>query len=164
MNITTRIVVVALACSLWACTTSPRQPPEASELERTVDPVIASAADETSLFVERTLIEPTPAMVRAALTNDPDAMRDAAATALASCQPASSCPAEFGSCTAWSTPSLCSSQCGGSFCICRPIRLCEGEPAEPRGTDTFNAFRICFNPQGQACTEWQQTISTFCGC
>jgi hypothetical protein len=164
MSITARIVVVALACSLWACTTSPRQPPEASDLERTVDPVIASTADEASLFVERTLIEPTPAMVRAALSNDPDAMRDAATTALTGCQAASTCPIQYASCTNWSTPSLCNSQCGGSFCICRPIRLCEGEPPEPRGTDTFNAFRICFNPQGQACTEWQQTISTFCGC
>jgi hypothetical protein len=164
MSITARIVVVALACSMWACTTSPRQPPEASEPERTVSPVVASAADEAPLAVELALIEPTPAMLRAALANDPDAMRDAAATALAGCQPSNTCPAQFASCTNWSTPSLCSSQCGPGVCICKPIWQCEGEPPEPRGTDTFNSFRICFNPQAQPCTEWQQTSSTFCGC
>lgn len=166
MSITARIVVVALACSLWACTTSPRQPPapESSEPERTASPVVASAADEAPLFVERTLIEPTPAMLRAALANDPDAMREAAATAVAGCQASSSCPAQYASCTNWSTASLCNSSCGPGVCICRPIRFCEGEPPEPRGTDTFNAFRVCFDPQQHACTEWQQTSSTFCGC
>jgi hypothetical protein len=164
MNITARIVVVALACSLWACTAASREPPEASESERTVIPIVSPTADEAALSVDIALIEPTPAMLRAALTDDPDAMREAAATALAGCQASSSCPTTFASCTNWSTPSLCSSQCGPNLCFCRPILQCEGEPPELRGTDAFNSFRVCFNAQQQPCTEWRQTISTFCGC
>lgn len=164
MSISARIVIVAVACSLWACTTSPRQPPapDPGEAERFASPVVAST-DEASLFVVREVIPPTEAMLTAALSNDPDAMRDAAA-AVAGCQASSSCPAQYASCTNWSTPSVCNSSCGPGFCICRPIRLCEGEPPEPRGTDTINSFRVCFDPAQHACTEWQQTSTTFCGC
>lgn len=163
MSITARIMVVAVACSLWACTTAPPQStPEPTAPER-LSTQVAATADEASLFVEVAVVEPTPAMLRAALANDPEAMRESTAS-LTSCQPSSTCPAEFASCTAWSTPSLCAESCGPGFCFCRPIRLCEGEPPVPRGTETFNSFRICFNPQQQPCTQWQQTVSTFCGC
>lgn len=164
MSTTARIGIVAVACSLWACTTSPRQTPapEPSEAERFASPVTAST-DEAPLFVLREVIPPTEAMLKAALSNDPDAMRDAAA-AVAGCQASNSCPAQFASCTSWSTPSVCNSSCGPGVCICRPVRLCEGEPPEPRGTDTFNSFRVCFDPAQHACTEWQQTSTTFCGC
>ncbi len=165
MSITTRSLVVAVACSLLACTTSTPQPPPADR--SAAEPTIAAlepGADEASLFVVRQVIPPTPEMLRAALSNDPDAMRDAAAATLTGCQAASSCPAQFASCTSWSATTQCSSTCGPGMCFCRPIRFCEGEPPVPRGTDTFNAFRVCFDPAQHACTEWQQTVSTFCGC
>jgi len=164
MSITARIVIAAFACSAWACTATPRQPPapEQSEPERAASPVAASS-DEAPLFVERQVIVPTEAMLRAALSNDPDAMREAAA-AVAGCQASSSCPAQFASCTNWSTPALCNETCGPGVCICRPVWQCDGEPPEPRGTDTYNAYRICFDPAQHACTEFQQTQSTFCGC
>ena len=162
MRISARIAIVAVACSLWACTTSRQTPaPEPSEPERLAGPVVATT-EEAPLYVEKTVIEPTAQMLKAALSNDPDAMREAA-TALAGCQASSSCPSQFASCTNWSTPSLCSESCSG-FCICRPIRLCEGDPPEPKGTDIFNSFRICFDANQNPCTEWQQTVSTFCGC
>jgi hypothetical protein len=45
-----------------------------------------------------------------------------------------------------------------------PLRDCDGEPPEPRGTDTFNSFRVCFDANQNPCTEWSSTTSTFCGC
>jgi hypothetical protein len=166
MSITARIVIVAFACSAWACTTSPRQTPtEQTEPERIAASPAAASSDDAPLFVARQVIVPTEAMLRAALSNDPDAMREAAATtAVAGCQASSSCPAQFGSCTNWSTPALCNETCGTGVCICRPVWQCDGEPPEPRGTDTYNAYRICFDAAQHACTEFQQTQSTFCGC
>ena len=160
-----RIIGLAVACSLWACTPSNAPPPtpEPAAPELTSP---AAIDDEAPLAVPRQVIAPTPEMLRAALTNDPDVMREAVAqtTAASGCMASSSCPAQYGSCTNWSTLSLCSETCGPGVCICRPIRFCDGEPPEPRGTDTFNAYRLCFDPNGNSCTEWQQTISTFCGC
>src|SRR5439155_20871196 len=140
MSKTARIGIVAFACSVWACTTTPRQTPTETEPERMAAPVAAST-EEAPVFVARQVIVPTEAMLRAALSNDPDAMREAAATtAVAGCQATSSCPAQFGSCTNWSTPALCNETCGTGVCICRPVRDCVGEPPEPRGTDTYNAY------------------------
>lgn len=160
------IIGLAVACSLWACTQATPQPPTPDPAAERATSALPATLDEAPLYVEKTVIEPTPEMLRAALSNDPDTMREAVATTAAAsgCMASSSCPAEFGSCTNWSTPSLCSSTCGASYCFCRPIRLCEGEPPEPRGVDTYNAFRICFDSNANPCTEWQQTISTFCGC
>jgi hypothetical protein len=90
-------------------------------------------------------------------------MRDAV-NSVGSCQAPSSCPPQFGACTNWSTPNLCNSVCGQSFCICRPIRFCEGEPPEPRGVDTYDQYRVCFDPQQNGCTEWSNTVQSFCGC
>lgn len=161
MKITARTAGLVAACSLWACTASSPSPapePVAPELA-----TLATTPEDVSVFVARTVTPPTADMLKAALSNDPDAMRDAIALTT-TCQAATTCPTQFASCTAWSTPSLCSSTCGASQCFCRPIRLCEGEPPVPRQVDTFNSFRICFDPNQNACTEWQQTISSFCGC
>jgi hypothetical protein len=163
MSVTARTMTLAVACSLWACT-APSVPSPAPE------PASTAEAPEISLnpadvFATRTVLTPTADMLEAALTGDPEVMRQAvAATTASSCVAASTCPSQFASCTNFSSPSLCSSTCGESFCFCRPIRLCEGEPPEPRQVDIFNSFRICFDPAGNSCTEWQQTISSFCGC
>src|SRR5690348_17053133 len=135
MSITARIVIVAVACIACACTTSPRQPPtEQSEPERIAASPVAASTDDAPLFVGRQVIVPTEAMLRAALSNDPDAMREAAATtAVAGCQASSTCPAQFGSCTNWSTPALCNETCGTGVCFCKPVWECDGEPPEPRG-------------------------------
>jgi hypothetical protein len=126
---------------------------------------VASPFDDmTPMLLTRAVIAPTSEMLKAALANDPDAMRDAQAATAATCHASSTCPAQFGSCSGWSTPALCSETCGTPFCFCRPIKDCMGEPPEPRGTDTFNSFRVCFDANQNACTEWSSTISTFCGC
>jgi hypothetical protein len=162
MRITARTVGLVVACSLWACTAATPQPPAPEPVVPALDDDPATSVDESALVI-RAVIPPTPELLKAALTNDPDVMRDAVAT-LTSCQASSACPSQFGACTNWSAPSLCSSVCGPTQCFCKPIRLCEGEPPVPRGTDQFNAFRVCFDANQNACTEWQLTTSTFCGC
>jgi hypothetical protein len=166
MTIRARAVVIAIACGLCACEAAHQAPPAGRAPEATAtiaDPDEPDPAD-TPLYVNRAMLPPTPEMLKAALNNDPDAMRDAIVTTATSCQASSTCPAQFASCTSWSTPSLCSATCGASFCICRPIRLCEGEPPEPKEVDTYNSFRVCFDPSQNACTEWSNTTSSFCGC
>jgi len=156
-----RSAVLAAVCSLAACTAAPHEPPAG-------DPgtAIATPADpgDTTATIARAVIAPTPAMLAAALSNDPDAMRDAAAATAGTCQAATTCPSQFASCTAWSTPALCNETCGATYCICRPVWQCEGEPPEPRGTQTYNAFRVCFDANRNSCTEWTNTTTSFCGC
>jgi hypothetical protein len=179
MIIASRAAALAAAFSLWACTQAPPRDPPADRppaldpvvdpiVDPVVDPVVSAApealTDEAAAFTTRRFLAPSPELLKAALTNDPDIMRDAVIATASTCQAASTCPAQFGSCGSWSTPSLCSETCGAPLCVCRPIRQCEGEPPEPRGTDTFNSFRVCFDPSHNACTEWSSTTSTFCGC
>ena len=166
MTIRARVAVIVIAGGLYACAPASHDPPASSAaVSEAVEAVmeVPALADEAPAIVARKLITPTPEMLKAALSNDPDAMR-AAVTTAGTCQAASTCPAEFGACTNWSTPTICNETCGAPYCICRPIRLCGGDPPEPRGTQTFNAFRICFDPQQHACTEWSNTSSSFCGC
>lgn len=168
MTIRARAVVIAIACGLCACESAGQGPPAGRAPEATAsvadpDPDEPATAD-TPLYLNRAMIPPTPEMLKAALSNDPDAMRDAIVATAGTCQASSTCPSQFGSCTNWSTPSLCSATCGASFCICRPIRLCDGEPPEPKEVDTYNSFRVCFDSSQNACTEWSNTTSSFCGC
>lgn len=161
MRIRSSAFVLVVACSVWACTqAAPPQPeptaapaymPEDGDEEIAEIPIVA-------------VIAPSEDMLRAALANDPVGMRDAAAVALTGCQASTTCPAEFGSCTTWSAPSQCDATCGPAQCFCRPVIHCEGEPPEPKGTDSYNSFRICFNAQQQPCTQWSKTVSTYCGC
>ena len=166
MTIRVRAVVIAIACGLCACEAAGQAPPASRAPEATASVAVPEelAAVDTPLYVNRALIAPTPEMLKAALTNDPDAMRDSIATTATTCQASNTCPAQFASCTAWSTPSMCSSTCGTPLCLCRPLKDCVGEPPEPRETDTFNSFRICFDSAQHACTHWSSTTSSFCGC
>jgi hypothetical protein len=120
--------------------------------------------------VER-LIEPTPAMLAAALTGNPSAMQ--AAATLSGCPAPSTCPTSFGACTGWSAPSQCNQTCTQSpLCTCPIVIEHPDFPSEPcvpdlsimRGRNTFSSFRICFNAAQQACTEWKQSVTFFCGC
>lgn len=164
-----RVAIAAAAlCGLFACTQATTSPPPQPTESPAVEPAatvmeLTAGPDEPSLTIARAVIAPSAEMLRAALAGDPDAMR-AAATATATCQAASTCPAQFGSCSSWSTPSLCSQTCGAPLCRCRPIRDCPDDPPEPSGTETYNSFRVCFDPNQNACTEWSNTKNSFCGC
>lgn len=165
MTIRARAAVIAIACGLCACEAAGQGPPAGRAPEAT-DPVAepaAPAADDAPLYTIRAVIAPTPEMLKAALTNDPDAMRDSISAAAGTCQASTTCPAQFASCTTWSTSTLCSETCSG-ICLCHPIIDCGDDPPESRGRDTFNSFRICFDPNQNACTQWLSTTSTFCGC
>jgi hypothetical protein len=151
---------LAIACTIGACAAPAAEPSEPAPAAP-----IAQVPDDNEL-VAVAVIEPTPAMLKAALDDDPEAMRDAV-VALSGCQAASTCPSQYGSCSSWSAPSLCESICGGiGACICKPVwsEECQGVPPEIKGRDSYNSFRVCFNPSGQSCTEWQQTSYTYCGC
>jgi hypothetical protein len=118
--------------------------------------------EETPAPPAELLLPPTPALLQAALSGDPDVMRSAV-TAQGACQAASTCPSQFASCSGWSPRSECDSSCGPGFCRCRPDDdSCV--PGDLRGRVTFNAFRVCFDSAGHSCTEWQQSFFTFCGC
>ncbi|HEX3473461.1 MAG TPA: hypothetical protein VHT91_00395 [Kofleriaceae bacterium] len=166
MTIRARAVIIAIACSVCACQAAGQDPPagRAPDATASVAGPDELAAVDTPLYVNRAMIPPTPEMVKAALTGDPDAMRDAIANTASTCQASTTCPAQFASCTSWSTPTTCSSTCGASFCLCRPIKDCIGEPPEPKEVDTFNSFRICFDSAQNACTQWNSTTTSFCGC
>jgi hypothetical protein len=166
MTIRSRAVVIAIACGLCACSGAVQDPLAGRAPEATTSAAVPQelAAVATPLYINRAMIPPTPAMLKAALSGDPDAMRDAIATTATTCQASSSCPAQFGSCSGWSTPSMCSSTCGAPFCLCHPLKNCLDEPPEPREVDTFNSFRVCFDSTQHGCTEWSNTTSQFCGC
>lgn len=84
----------------------------------------------------------------------------------AACHSTTPCGSAYGSCAAWSSYS----DCGDPFCgiafgcgECNEWGQCEaGGPAEKQYRERF---RVCFNAQGQSCTEYQRTSSTgSCGC
>lgn len=156
------VVCLAAACSLWACTASTTDP-------TTPDPAGASSwivpadPEDTPAPAIEVVTPPTEAMLRAALDNDPKAM-EAAAAAVAGCQASTTCPAQYSSCTAWSPGTYCGASCGPVKCICRPEDPCDGAPEEPKGRDYFNSYRICFDANQNACTQWNLASTTYCGC
>jgi hypothetical protein len=165
MTIRARAAIIAIACGLCACEAAGQGPPagRAPGATTSVTEPEDPAAVDAPLYLNRAMIPPTPEMLKAALSNDPDAMREAISAAAGTCQASSSCPAQFGSCTNWSTPTLCSETCVG-VCLCHPVIDCGDDPPVSRGRDTYNSYRICFDPNQNACTEWSSTTSTFCGC
>lgn len=80
------------------------------------------------------------------------------------CHATTPCPSEYGSCGSWSGYSDCGDPwCGvyghcGSGC---------GEPLcfEEATRQYKERFRVCFNQQAQACTEYQRILTVVgCGC
>ena len=165
-------LVAALLCGLCACTSTSHDPPAPTDQPASAAPPaatvmeVAATDDEAAppMVISRAMIAPSPEMLKAALQNDPDAMRDAVVATAGTCHASNTCPGQFGSCGTWSTPSLCSQTCGGPLCRCKPVIDCMGELPEPRGTDTFNSFRVCFDANQNGCTEWSSTVNTYCGC
>jgi hypothetical protein len=153
-------IVSLAALSLWACTVAAPDPGS--------EPLGPGEAPPAS--TER-FVEPTPAMLVAALSGSPVAMQ--AATTLSGCPAPSTCPTGFGACTGWSAPSQCNQTCTeSSLCSCPIVIEHPDFPSEPcvpdlsirRGRTTSSSFRVCFNSAQQACTEWRQSLSFSCGC
>ena len=161
--IRTLTLTLILACSLWACTSTSSEPtPAAGPDTATIEP------DEDAVAVER-VITPSAEMLAAALTGDPLQMKASAATQ-GSCPSASTCPAQYGACTSWSAYSECNFTCINSqLCACPFPEHPDDPPCEPNplatlATTYYSGFRVCFNAQGSACTEFRRTISNYCGC
>lgn len=125
-----------------------------------------SAAEvEEELAMVRPGEAPTPAMLAAALTNDPFRMAGAIGT-MAACHGTTTCDASYGSCSAWSAAANCGTEfCGG---VCGPKcpssdPFCERPQAvlQPR-----ERYRVCFDGLGGQCTQWQALSATAvsCGC
>lgn len=136
------------------------QPPEQVTDDQTADLTTTSVSSELRFSA------PTPEMLAAALTGDPDRMA-AAIPLAAACHAPSTCPAQFGSCGTWSS----FSSCGSSFCTggcvrppkCSPSNLnCEFSQQFGR---TSESFQVCFDAARNGCTQWRnQTAVTGCGC
>lgn len=159
MKIRTFIASLAVACSLGACTPAP-------EPEPGPDPA-APGTEAAPPEAEERVIAPTPEMLDAALFGDPADM--AAAIPLSGCQAPSTCPSQYGSCSGWSGWSQCSFACNSNpWCGCGPEHPdeppCEPNPYETSALVGSNSFRVCFNSQGQSCTEWKRGFSSYCGC
>ena len=152
------MTIKALAFSLFAtfgvvaCTQAP--PPPSSEqmmsmTELDVPPALPAAFGDA-----------TPEMLRAALSNDPEAMA-AAIPSLGSCHAPFTCGAEFGSCGSWSSFSFCGNSCTKRCCHDAP--LCN-EP-DIGGTVVNERFQVCWNSARTAsCTNWQTQSQNVCGC
>jgi len=85
------------------------------------------------------------------------------ATKAAACHDTTPCPSEYGSCGSWSQPYT---DCGDPWC--GVYGHCGSGCGEPlcfeEATRQFKErYRVCFNQQAQACTEYQR-ISTVVGC
>lgn len=157
------LAICILTACLWACTQAPAPAPEPIDPELGALALPSEDSDAELAPPIEAFHAPTPAMLRAALSGDPDLMREAAATTLTTCQPATTCTG-YGSCTGWSNSEQCGASCGPQQCIC--IQRPDFECPEPqlRGRNTFNSYRVCFNGAGQSCTEFRQTIANYCGC
>lgn len=131
-------------CTLWAC--SQGQPPLSAEQASALTAPATPAVEE-----------PTPAMLAAALTGDPEKMA-AAITNVGSCHTASTCPG-FASCTNWSAASECGDSCTKR--CCHDSRCTEPDVG---GTIFSESFRVCFNSAGASCTEWAISSAFVCGC
>jgi hypothetical protein len=134
-----------IVCAVGACTVVP---------SGSRDPGQAESVDEIVSSPMEAVIPPTPAMLAAALSGDPDAMANAIGPR--SCIAPSSCPSQFGSCGTWSAFDICDSTC--------TTQLCAGGAEGRLERLKENSFRVCFDAVGNSCTEWRQGNATQCGC
>jgi hypothetical protein len=109
-----------------------------------------ATAEDVPSSVEA-VIPTTPAMLAAALTGDPELMRDAARAEGGSCHAPSTCPG-FASCGGWSQLNICNETCGSSCGLAKTTH------------QYSDSFRVCFNAAGASCTEWRQHHFSFCDC
>lgn len=160
MSIKMLTVCLSITCSLWACAPAAPDVPTA-EVPTPAELQVQAQEEARGELLEPALEvidAPTPAMLKAALAEDPEAMREAAA-ALGTCHTSTTCPG-YGSCTGWSTPGYCSDTCSARCCHDGPS--CN-EP-DIGGRVYKESFRVCFNAAGASCTEWSVTSTYVCGC
>ena len=83
----------------------------------------------------------------------------------AACNSTTPCDSSYGSCASWSSYV----ECGEPRCAFR-VHGCGGggyedPPFGPGTLQDLERYRVCFNSQAEACTEYQRTTWTlWCGC
>jgi len=138
------IVCSLIACAVGACTAASSEPGDKAQPETKVE-VQASSAE--------IVVPPTPAMLAAALTDDPDAMPQ---VTIASCQAPFTCPSRYDIRQNWSDATWCDDYCDGGL-GCPPE---EGD----HGQVIFQSTRRVYDIDGNFCTEWRLTTVPICGC
>jgi hypothetical protein len=144
MIVNVNVMRLMVVCAVGACTVAP---------SGTHDEMQGETMDEVASPSTEAVVPPTPAMLAAALSGDPDAIVNAATPS--GCMAATTCP-DPKSCGTWSTSVECNETCLSS--------LCQGGAEGRFGRAFSNSFRVCFDAAGHSCTEWQLTSILFCGC
>jgi len=87
-------------------------------------------------------------------------------TLTAACNPTTLCGSAYGACTNWSTYTSCDDAfCGVAVGCGQCNEWGQCEVAGPGMRQRRERYRVCFDPQGQPCTEYQRTTSSLgCGC
>jgi hypothetical protein len=138
------IICLMVACSAGACSVVSSEPVDEAQLETTVEGQASS---------KEIVIQPTPEMLAAALSGDPEAM--ASAVTPSGCNAPNTCPPQYGAPTGWSSSIWCAEVCGGVQC----------PPGEGLGGRAYlNSYRLLFDSAGNSCTQWRLTNVPFCGC
>lgn len=138
------IICLMVACTVGACSVVPSESSDEGQLETAVE--VESANKDV-------VIPPTPEMLAAALSGDPEAM--AVAVTPSGCNAPNTCPPQYGAPTGWSGNIYCSEVCGGVQC----------PPGEGLGGRFYyNSYRLLFDAAGNSCTQWRLSWSPFCGC
>ena len=144
----TTVFAIVAACGV----TAPAPDDESSDEPSAV--TVARVADDA--------VPPTdPALLRAAMTGDPEVMAGALAGLL--CKGIVTCPPEYSSCGSWSAAATCGLTYCGNTCGKCPVSdpFCDLPQAKLQRTQFF---RVCFNAQAKSCTEYQPGIPKNFGC
>ena len=138
------IVCSLIACAVVACTGASSEPGDKAQPETKVEIQASSVG---------IVVPPTPAMLAAALTDDPDANPDVMIAS--GCQAPVTCPS-FVSASDWSAFTWCDDYCDGGI-GCPPE---EGD----HGQVIFQSSRLTRDAFGNFCTEWRLETVPICGC
>jgi hypothetical protein len=111
--------------------------------------------------------EPTPEMIAASLSGDPEKMARAVPMD-GSCNAPTTCRPQYGSCDdVWSAWQPCEgAHCGGGTSSCTHIIDTYPKPRViryPATTSTSQRYRVCHDEFGQHCTEWEHRANVL-GC
>ena len=81
------------------------------------------------------------------------------------CNSTTPCGSAYGACTNWSSFSYCGDPYCGYALGCGECDEWRCEPGGPAEKQDLERYRVCFDQQGQPCTEYQRSSTTgACGC
>lgn len=124
---------------------------------------VAPSGDALATTTDEIRVEPAErAVIQLPLRSEDLVDMNAMGAELAAACPAPSTCAGFGSCAAWSATTSCGTRVCGTECF-RCINPKDPICFSGINRSTFTSrFRVCFNAQQQACTEFQVFTATTC--